>query len=412
MPWTHDNLPDILWQADPDGALSAWVDAAEHEAMEQSRASRAIRDAQDVNTCAARFLPYIADSVGLRLNAFDPPDVWRAQIRSAIGWYKERGKASAFRSVFLANRLRGSVLPLWIDAANRAVASETSPGAAWKPHARIDVRIDEYPENVAGLDDPFGYALRAVEEVRPAHVRLRSREAWFRMEADAFPFPPSDADAFHLPSAGVWDVVVPAFIACGQWFPITLRDRKFFEDHPSAPSGETVTQRVVPVISAHACGMGDHAPVHAELDGNPLGPVWVDTNGGAVPLLGAATGTRLPALEMEHPAGLRAAVNGTLTLSARLTDCAGGDTQVVFAAAGGGYAGVSACVTVTERVCWSIVRYDAVFDCVENKWCLAGQEAWESPTPPDVVDTWITAPDDACRRSLFKAQGRPGTCST
>ena len=413
--WTRENMPDIIWQADPDGALAVWVDAAENEAMTQSLIVQSIRDMQNVDECDPRFLPYIADAIGLQLNALDPPGVWRAQIRSAISWYKERGKPSAFRSVLHANQIQGTVTPLWINDQNEVIASFDSPGDGWKPHARIDIDIVQYPDNIATLDDPFGYVLRVLEEVRPAHVRLRAKEEIIDLGYDLYPNTLGDADDFDLPTVGIWDVDAPQFVACGEWFTITLYDRKFFQDHPPLPmpTPPIVTQRVVPILTIM---FNEENPtglvgVNAQQNGDPLGPVLVDTGDGIVPLLTTAAGA-LPTMEVEDPTAMRTALNGIITLRVRLTDCVGGDTFVLFGAVGGGYTGLSDQVMVTEQVCWTITRFDATFNCVTNKWEMTNQTTWESQERPPIVDVWLTDESDVCKRYLIKAQGRPGLCSS
>ena len=418
--WTRENSPDILWQADPDKALALYADAVENEAMVQSRTVRAIRAMQDVNECDPRYLPYLADAVGIRLSAFDTPGVWRAQIRSAIRWYKERGLPRAFDSVLSTNGLDGSVLPLWIDQDNQVVASAVSPGDGWKPHARIDIGIAAYPAHLLELDDPFGYVTRVIEEVRPAHVLLRGQELAVDLGGpDKYVPAVTDADAFDLPSMGVWDIEVPEFVACGQWVTAVFKDRKLFEDHPAnPPQPPEVTQIVSPALSLTFCdGSLGLVPVNAEQGGVTLGQVFVETGEGVVPLLAGVLGT-LPTLEVDSGAPYTV-MNGLFTVSVRFTDCESGDTSVKLHAKGGGYAGSSGCFMVTEKVCYTITRYDAVFDCVQNKWCLAGQKSWEDDSL-EVTNLWINAPwagdpdsppVDSCRRYLYMAQGRPGACT-
>lgn len=183
--WSHKNEPAIIWYCDPDKVAHFFATIVEHERSEQVEIITSIYDLFDPDTCPTQYLPYLADMVGVKIDNRDREETWRAQIRTAVAWYKEKGKMNSFTILFRTMGMNVEIYPLWIN--EQGEAAREALDASWKPHARIDLVIREYPEWQRYFPDNLQYVINKMEEVRPIHVLLRGIFLGWDL-FDSFPF--------------------------------------------------------------------------------------------------------------------------------------------------------------------------------------------------------------------------------
>lgn len=184
--WSHDNVPEILWYMDPDKVAYTFATVLEHESETDGDLIDSVYDLFDPDTCPDWYVPYLAAAIGLRLYADDDIAVQRSQIRSAVAWYKEKGKIESFELLFHTMSISTEIYPLWI---NEDGSVERYPvDSSWKPHARIDLYMKEYPEWRRYFPEKLQYVLTRMEDVRPTHVLLRGIFLAWEFNPDPFPF--------------------------------------------------------------------------------------------------------------------------------------------------------------------------------------------------------------------------------
>lgn len=225
--WSHRNLPDIVWYCDPDKVLHFYNVVVEHEKDTETGIINTLPDLFDVDLCPSKYLPYLADMVGLRLDMTDREETWRAQIRTAVRWYKEKGKLSSFNFVLYTMGMHADIFPLWID--EQGNVDRYPHNASWKPHARIDIELWNNVEWRRYLPEKVQYVFKRLEEVRPIHVLIRSLILGWEL-FDNYPVElihDADEDTLIGDISDEWDGVY--FASCGIWHfrvpnPNILRD--------------------------------------------------------------------------------------------------------------------------------------------------------------------------------------------
>lgn len=164
------NTPEIIWVLDPDKVAEFWTTVLEQERKTLANAALNLMDFFDPDTCPEEYLDYLAATIAFRLESGDPVTLKRAQLRSAVRWYKEKGKINSFELLFRALGYDVEIFPLWMDKNGNTERFQVD--STWVPHARIDVQIFE-KETTTIIRDSIDTLLKRMEEVRPVHVLLR-----------------------------------------------------------------------------------------------------------------------------------------------------------------------------------------------------------------------------------------------
>lgn len=169
--WSHQNTADVVWYSDPDALAHFYTTIVEHETTTQGDLIETLPSLFDPDECPTQYLPYLANMIGLELDMTDREETWRSQIRSAVVWYKEKGKLDAFNLVLYTMGMQAEIYPLWIS--EEGDVDRYPHDASWKPHARIDISIQSYAEWRRYLPEKIQYVFQRLEEVRPIHVLIR-----------------------------------------------------------------------------------------------------------------------------------------------------------------------------------------------------------------------------------------------
>lgn len=113
--WSYEGVGDIIHFLDPDNVVAFFTEMVDTERVVQTNTVQSILNLLDPDTCPTEYLPYLAATIGYRLEADDPEILQRAQIKSAVAWYKEKGMISAFELLFITLGYTVSIYPLWFN---------------------------------------------------------------------------------------------------------------------------------------------------------------------------------------------------------------------------------------------------------------------------------------------------------
>lgn len=180
----YNNLPEIIWFLDPDEVVRFYAAMLDAERQQQTNDIVSLLDLFDPDLCPERYLSHLAAVIGCPYYMEDQLSTRRAQIRSAIQRYKEKGKPSSFELIFRSMGFDVVIHELWMDKAGEVrrigqLTAEQLASGDWVPHARIDVEIIEREGYPAGQEittirpGVIQKLLARMEEVRPIHVLLR-----------------------------------------------------------------------------------------------------------------------------------------------------------------------------------------------------------------------------------------------
>ena len=109
-------LPWVFRNNDPEGAMKAIVDGVQEQHNQLRDLALALPRLVDLDNVPAQYLAYLADHVGLDVEACDPPNLVREQIRSAVPIYRIKGTILSFESLLRTLGFKATVVPLFEDS--------------------------------------------------------------------------------------------------------------------------------------------------------------------------------------------------------------------------------------------------------------------------------------------------------
>ena len=170
----------IIFLLDPDAIIRFYTNVVCQERAAQSEIITSLVDLFDPDKCPERYLPYLAGCIGLKIDSRDGITRQRRMIKSAVAWYKEKGKVSAFQLMFRSLGFDAVITPVWTDKKGHYHDTLDPPPAGYIPHARISIGLYEINGDVPVLlPEDIDRIMERMEEVRPIHVLLQRLKIGF-----------------------------------------------------------------------------------------------------------------------------------------------------------------------------------------------------------------------------------------